>query len=488
MAVCQGYNNPHDMMVPYQLGVAANQSMVQVNDFDASRREICILPSQFVLSTSPGNSPQHQTQRASPMATMSEGRHPKLYARHSKQWKSPPPPVKEKEMTTFMMRNLPNKYTQHMLLQELSAHDFRLKVEIDFFYLPMDHNNAVNLGYCFINFVNNRVAKLFSVTFSGKRLARFKSTKTVVVMPASIQGYERNFQYYASTRVAQAEDPQYRPIFGRQDPSPVSSPVAKAVQKEENQHELDTCAGSTLKEEVARIDPPSRHTPEVSPLQDSVDVIRANCLYIRNTFLGVGPERSPSVERFIEERQVRSCPVSLSQSEAGSGRMQDHSDLRPNALGQAMQQVGVKLEGFSKGFGGNVSSTSSLKSRGTSGRETMVSSHDSAVPTKSQGAGSSSGSGDLPTETTISEFDGPALPTLGTVDYPCKGSILHHCGSCKPCAFYKLAGDKGGCKNQVDCEFCHLCDPGEKKRRRKERQVKKKGKGNALQDLRRESC
>jgi hypothetical protein len=48
---------------------------------------------------------------------------------------------------------------------------------------------------------------------------------------------------------------------------------------------------------------------------------------------------------------------------------------------------------------------------------------------------------------------------------PSKGSQLHLWGACKPCAFFI----KDGCANGDDCHFCHLCEPGEKKRRKKER-------------------
>mmetsp|Transcript_52538 Transcript_52538/g.97271 ORF Transcript_52538/g.97271 Transcript_52538/m.97271 type:complete len:509 (-) Transcript_52538:268-1794(-) len=121
-----------------------------------------------------------------------------------------------KDVTTVMMRNLPNKYTQQMLLEELQEAGFTLQQDLDFFYLPMDHHNAANLGYCFINFVEPYLANLFSAAFEGKKMKRFNSSKTVVVMPASIQGYDKNYQYYSSTRVVQAEDPQYRPLFLRQ--------------------------------------------------------------------------------------------------------------------------------------------------------------------------------------------------------------------------------------------------------------------------------
>jgi len=53
---------------------------------------------------------------------------------------------------------------------------------------------------------------------------------------------------------------------------------------------------------------------------------------------------------------------------------------------------------------------------------------------------------------------------LGMPGVPSMGSAGHHLGMCKPCAFVF----KGGCTNGVGCVFCHLCAPGEKKRRKKE--------------------
>lgn len=121
-------------------------------------------------------------------------------------------------VTTVMMRNLPNKYMQDLLLKETQEHGYHLKRDIDFFYLPMDRNNGANLGYCFINFVSSNTALSFVKAFQGKRMRRFNSSKTIALMPASIQGYEANKIHYASRRVAQA-DRQYRPLFLRDDPT-----------------------------------------------------------------------------------------------------------------------------------------------------------------------------------------------------------------------------------------------------------------------------
>eukprot|EP00931_Biecheleriopsis_adriatica_P043736 TRINITY_DN24991_c0_g3_i1.p1 TRINITY_DN24991_c0_g3~~TRINITY_DN24991_c0_g3_i1.p1 ORF type:complete len:379 (+),score=60.76 TRINITY_DN24991_c0_g3_i1:75-1139(+) len=45
------------------------------------------------------------------------------------------------------------------------------------------------------------------------------------------------------------------------------------------------------------------------------------------------------------------------------------------------------------------------------------------------------------------------------------GSRGHLMRMCKPCAFFNTKG----CKDGIDCKFCHLCEPGEKKRRKKEK-------------------
>jgi len=46
------------------------------------------------------------------------------------------------------------------------------------------------------------------------------------------------------------------------------------------------------------------------------------------------------------------------------------------------------------------------------------------------------------------------------------GSVGHALGKCKPCAFFHK---EQGCQDGEACNFCHLCKPGEKKRRQKEK-------------------
>lgn len=55
-------------------------------------------------------------------------------------------------------------------------------------------------------------------------------------------------------------------------------------------------------------------------------------------------------------------------------------------------------------------------------------------------------------------------PDMGTPEMPTVGSVGHWTGTCRPCAFMAR-----GCTSGVNCPFCHLCDPTEKKRRRKDK-------------------
>ncbi|CAE7582953.1 rlmJ [Symbiodinium natans] len=69
----------------------------------------------------------------------------------------------------------------------------------------------------------------------------------------------------------------------------------------------------------------------------------------------------------------------------------------------------------------------------------------------------------------------PSLPALEKDALPSVGSVGHEEGTCRPCAFVF----KKGCDSGSQCTFCHLCPPGEKKRRLKERGAKKATEGTS---------
>lgn len=126
------------------------------------------------------------------------------------------PPAEWAATTTVMMRNLPNKYTQHMLLEELNEAGFL--GTFDFFYLPIDPETVANRGYAFINFTSPTFAWMLRVAYEGRKMSRFNSDKVVSVAPAALQGFEANYAHYSTARVNRG-DPSARPLFLRESTS-----------------------------------------------------------------------------------------------------------------------------------------------------------------------------------------------------------------------------------------------------------------------------
>jgi hypothetical protein len=95
--------------------------------------------------------------------------------------------------TTVMLRNMPNKYTRDMLVEQLNR---QFRGEVDFVYLPIDFRNRCNVGYCFINFrtveCRQKFVELFDSVDVRTCLPGLNSRKVCEVMPARVQGQEEN--------------------------------------------------------------------------------------------------------------------------------------------------------------------------------------------------------------------------------------------------------------------------------------------------------
>jgi hypothetical protein len=110
---------------------------------------------------------------------------------------------------TLMLRNIPNKYTQEALLEDLE----RYRPSIDFFYLPTDFKNQCNLGYAFLNFANRAGAETFVAEFDGKRLPRFPhSPKVLSVQKARVQGFTPNVERLRTSSVMGMLDTGAKPM------------------------------------------------------------------------------------------------------------------------------------------------------------------------------------------------------------------------------------------------------------------------------------
>jgi len=112
--------------------------------------------------------------------------------------------------TTIMIRNIPNKYTQQMLLEAINANFYGL---FDFFYLPIDFKNRCNMGYAFVNFKDPKTVAKFSQEFSGKMWGKFHSKKICSITYARIQGLEALVKNFEKSSIILSEDPEIKPII-----------------------------------------------------------------------------------------------------------------------------------------------------------------------------------------------------------------------------------------------------------------------------------
>ncbi|KAF4671741.1 hypothetical protein FOL47_001239 [Perkinsus chesapeaki] len=113
--------------------------------------------------------------------------------------------------TTVMLRNIPNKYTQKILLNAIDGRGF--EGTYDFFYLPIDFRNRCNLGYAFLNFTSHESAVAFTRSFNGYSLPAFKSTKVCEVCWARVQGLEANVDHYRNSPVNEMPHNEYKPML-----------------------------------------------------------------------------------------------------------------------------------------------------------------------------------------------------------------------------------------------------------------------------------
>ena len=86
--------------------------------------------------------------------------------------------------TTLMIRNIPIKYTDEMLKDELKLFENKF----DCLYMPYDFEKGGNKGYAFINFTHPLHILLFYTFFEGKCWTHFESKKICELNFANFQG------------------------------------------------------------------------------------------------------------------------------------------------------------------------------------------------------------------------------------------------------------------------------------------------------------
>ncbi len=110
--------------------------------------------------------------------------------------------------TTLMIRNIPNKYNQAMMLDLLNR---SYAGQYDFFYLPIDFKNKCNLGYAFVNFKCTKQTAVFYKEFHKQRWKEFNSRKVCEVTYARVQGKEAMVDHFKNSRFP-CENEEYLPL------------------------------------------------------------------------------------------------------------------------------------------------------------------------------------------------------------------------------------------------------------------------------------
>lgn len=174
---------------------------------------------------------------------------------------------------------------------------------------------------------------------------------------------------------------------------------------------------------------------------------------VKNTFISVAIGRPPSLDGFFEERMTSSCPVTRCPSldqivEEGSSADIEISERAYTGLSiDHIIEEGAS-EDIEMSEGADMSPVTTT-TEGVDIGLRLDGSPQAQVGSKVLLLGDVLG----------------GFPELGSPELPTVGSAGHRSGNCKPCAFAHTKG----CENGANCAFCHLCGPGEKKRRQKQR-------------------
>ncbi|WOK94520.1 hypothetical protein Cni_G03224 [Canna indica] len=158
--------------------------------------------------------------------------------------------------TTVMIKNIPNKYSQKLLLNMLDNHCIQCNEQIgegadeqpysayDFVYLPIDFNNKCNVGYGFVNLTSPEAAFRLYKAFHLQPWEVFNSRKICQVTYARLQGLEALKEHFRNSKFA-CDNDEYMPVVFSppRDGRELTEPVPVVVGRE--QYLARTASGCT---------------------------------------------------------------------------------------------------------------------------------------------------------------------------------------------------------------------------------------------------
>lgn len=117
------------------------------------------------------------------------------------------------DYSSLMLRNIPNKYTQEMVLELLDAEGF--SGSYDFIYLPWDFLRMSALGYVFVNVDRHDTAVRLKDHFDGfSRWQVVGSQKVCVASWMEVQGLDDLVERYRNSPVMHEDVPEkYKPLL-----------------------------------------------------------------------------------------------------------------------------------------------------------------------------------------------------------------------------------------------------------------------------------
>jgi hypothetical protein len=110
--------------------------------------------------------------------------------------------------TTLVIRNIPARYNQDMLL-----HAFREDVGYNLLILPFCTRSNRTMGYAFINFLNDTLASRFQSRWHHNFLPNHGRTKHLDVTIAAVQGLRANLRQFNTRSVSRLRRSDMLPAF-----------------------------------------------------------------------------------------------------------------------------------------------------------------------------------------------------------------------------------------------------------------------------------
>lgn len=180
--------------------------------------------------------------------------------------------------TTVMIKNIPNKYSQKLLLNMLDNHCIHCNEQIisagdhggdddekqpfssyDFVYLPIDFNNKCNVGYGFVNMTTPQATWRLYKAFHHQHWEVFNSRKICQVTYARVQGLEALKEHFKNSKFP-CDMEHYLPVVfspprdGKQltEPLPI---VGVGAQINNKTHSSTTSSSSS----ISLLLPPPHH-------------------------------------------------------------------------------------------------------------------------------------------------------------------------------------------------------------------------------------